>query len=137
MAAPKKKKTTAKRKTSNTSKKKTSSTPKRKPGKLKRAQRREEIAGFIIGVIGIYIFLCIFTEYAGKWGESVNSAMFGSFGVLAYALPFAVVALGIAVILKRKRKVKNTKHCNLVGFCHMRGVHIPHSITAGDIRRQL
>ena len=135
MAAPKKKKTTTKRKTSSTAKKKPSSAPKRKPGKLKRAQRREEIIGFIIGVIGIYIFLCIFTEYAGKWGEAVHGAMFGSFGVLAYALPFAVVALGIAVILKRKRKVKilNIVIWSVFAICVVCIFHIASlQVTYGD-----
>ena len=106
MAAPKKKTTTAKKRSTSSAKKKTASTPKRKPGKIKRQQRREEIAGLIIGVVGIYIFLCIYTEYAGKWGAAIHDAMFGSFGILAYLLPFAIVALAIAVILKRKRKIK-------------------------------
>ena len=135
MAAPKKKNTTTKRKTTNTAKKKSSPAPKRKPGKLKRAQRREEIIGFIIGIIGIYIFLCIFTEYAGGWGEAVHGAMFGSFGVLAYALPFAVVALGIAVILKRKRKAKilNVIMWSVFALCAVCIFHIASlQITYGD-----
>lgn len=106
MATPKKKTTTTKRKPTSTAKKKAAPKTKRKPGKLKKQQRREEVIGLCIGVIGIYIFLCIFTEYAGKWGKAINGAMFGSFGILAYVLPFAVVALGIAVIVKRKRKAK-------------------------------
>ncbi len=104
MAAPKKKTTAAKRKTSTAKK---SPAKKRKPGKLKKKQRREEIIGLCIGVIGIFSFMCIFTtEYVGKWGEAVRNALFGSLGILAYLAPFAIVALGVAIILKRKKKIK-------------------------------
>ncbi len=106
MAAPKKKSSTTKRNTTSTAKKKPATSAKRKTGKLKRKQRREEIIGLCIGVIGIYSALCIYTEYAGKWGEAIYSALFGSFGILAYVLPFAIVALAVAIIVKRKRKVK-------------------------------
>ena len=135
MAVSKKKSTTAKRKTTSTAKKKPASKTKRKPGKLKRQQKREEIAGLCIGIVGIYTFLCIFTEYAGKWGVAVHDAMFGSFGLLAYVLPFAIVALGIAIIVKRKHKIKilNILVWVLFGLCVVCIFHIASlQITYGD-----
>lgn len=77
-----------------------------KLSKTKKKQLQEELTGLSIGAIGIYIFLCIFTDYSGKWGIAIHDALFGSFGILAYILPFAVVFLAIAIIIKKKRKIR-------------------------------
>ena len=79
---------------------------KRKPGKTKQKQLREEITGLCFGAISIYIFLCIYTGYSGQLGVIIHSALFGSFGILAYALPFVTLFLAAALIIKKKKKVK-------------------------------
>ncbi len=77
-----------------------------KLSKTKKKQLQEELTGLGIGALGIYIFLCIFTDYSGKWGIAIHDALFGTFGILAYILPFAVVFLAISIIIKKKRKIK-------------------------------
>jgi S-DNA-T family DNA segregation ATPase FtsK/SpoIIIE len=79
---------------------------KTKLSKTKKKQLQEELTGLGIGAIGIYIFLCIFTDYSGKWGIAIHDALFGSFGILAYILPFAIVFLAVAIIMKKKRKIR-------------------------------
>ncbi len=95
LATPKKSTKTTTRKATN-----------RRPSKTKKKQLQEEITGLCIGAVSIYVFLCIFTEYSGELGVIIHDALFGTFGMLAFVLPFALFTLAIALIIKRKKKIK-------------------------------
>ena len=74
--------------------------------KYRRKQRREEIAGICVCIFGIFIFICLFATSTGEWGVKLKDMIYGALGVLAYPFPFLIVGLGIAIIAKRKRKIK-------------------------------
>lgn len=74
--------------------------------KAKKQQRREEILGLCICVLGILLFVFVYSSSPGEWGNVVKDVLFGTFGILAYGISFIVAAIGIAIIVKRSRKIK-------------------------------
>lgn len=87
----------------------------RKIRKQKRAERRAErkegfeytfsnkVANEVVGIMfigfGIFMFMCLVSNATGFVGTFINEFMHGFFGYFSYALPVAVIAGGVIMII--------------------------------------
>jgi S-DNA-T family DNA segregation ATPase FtsK/SpoIIIE len=89
-------------------------------------QRKREIAGVCLIAFGSFLGVGLYTKAAGILGNAVGNIVFGFFGLIGYAIPFALLAGGIAAIVlsKRKVQVKYTLLINSAIWCVLVIIHI-------------
>ena len=79
--------------------------PKPAPKKTAKREPLGEAAGVIFIALGIFLGVCVFIKTdTGLLGGAFRDVLFGLFGMFVYLVPFALVALGIAVIAARSKK---------------------------------
>ena len=87
--------------------------PKQQPPKQHKAAG--EVAGVIFVALGIFLGVCVFVKTdTGLLGGAFRDVLFGLFGLFVYLVPFAFVALGIAIIAARSKKGSGGKTALIV-----------------------
>ncbi len=72
---------------------------------VKKSKASSEVAGVIFIALGIFLGVCVFVQTGtGLLGGAFRDVLFGLFGLFVYLVPFALVALGVAVIAAREKK---------------------------------
>jgi len=62
---------------------------------------KNEIGAIIIIAVGIFLWIAFQTDAAGQFGGAVSTLFFGSFGFVAYILPYYLVLYGILLFAKK------------------------------------
>lgn len=75
---------------------------------LKKSGNKHEILGICLIATGIFLLTCLFADPSkvGMLGKT-SDLLFGLFGILGYAIPFIIVAVGIALIALSDSIVKS------------------------------
>ncbi len=64
-----------------------------------------EVTGVVLIALGIFLGVCVFVKTdTGLLGGAFRDVLFGLFGIFVYLVPFAITALGVAVIAARSKK---------------------------------
>ncbi|MDD4796451.1 MAG: hypothetical protein PHO66_01620, partial [Eubacteriales bacterium] len=79
----------------------------------KRRAPASEIAGLVLLVLGIYLFISVVMESSGIVGDAVKGVLRGLFGLTAYVAPLGLVALGGALIMRGSAQ---RKKAGLLGY---------------------
>ena len=78
--------------------------PKNKPEPAKAAAEsrlRDEIWAIVILALGTFLVVSIQTEAAGQFGHIIQKFLKGSFGIIAYVLPYYLILYGLLLFAKR------------------------------------
>ncbi len=77
--------------------------PKQMPEQRK---THSEVAGVVFIALGVFLGVCVFIKTdTGLLGGAFRDVLFGLFGLYAYPMPLALLALGIGVIAARNKKM--------------------------------
>ncbi len=58
-----------------------------------------EVAAIIVIAIGLYTFVCVYTDASGYIGALVKNVIAGMFGFTSYAVPVFIIAMGITKLI--------------------------------------
>jgi S-DNA-T family DNA segregation ATPase FtsK/SpoIIIE len=91
-----------------------------------KVQKKREITGVCLIAFGLFLGVGLYTEAAGILGNAVGDVVFGFFGLTGYAIPFALFAGGIALIVLSKKKVRGQYSLliNMAVWCVLVIIHI-------------
>lgn len=62
---------------------------------------RDEVWAVILMAIGVFLVISLQTEAAGKLGIFIKNMLLGTFGAVAYILPYYLILYGVLVFAKR------------------------------------
>ena len=86
---------------------------KQMPSSSGSSDKKSEIAGVCWIALGLFLFVCVISpspsHWIGKAGQILQHLIFGTFGLAAYALGPALVALGVGCIAQRAQGLKKGK----------------------------
>ena len=86
---------------------------KQMPSSSGSSDKKSEIAGVCWIALGLFLFVCVISpspsHWIGKAGQLLQHLIFGTFGLAAYALGPALVALGVGCIAQRAQGLKKGK----------------------------
>ena len=75
--------------------------------------KKSEIAGVCWIALGLFLFVCVISPSASHWigkaGYLLQQLLFGLFGMASYALPIALIALGVICIAQTTGRVRTAK----------------------------
>jgi hypothetical protein len=74
----------------------------------------EEIKAIVLLAVGAFLVFAMFAEGAGVVGEKVSYACKGAIGVMAYVLPFVLIAYAIAIFANKGYKISVRTHVFVV-----------------------
>ncbi|HYE68168.1 MAG TPA: DNA translocase FtsK [Anaerovoracaceae bacterium] len=81
---------------------KNKSTSKSVPAKIEAGSRlKDEIWAIVILAIGTFLVVSLQTEAAGQFGHIISKLLKGSFGIIAYVLPYYLILYGLLLFAKR------------------------------------
>ena len=84
------------------SKNKTTAKAKGEPAKIEAGSRlKDEIWSIVIIALGIFLVISLQTEAAGQFGLIISKLFKGSFGFIAYVLPYYLILYGLLLFAKR------------------------------------
>lgn len=66
-----------------------------------RAIIKDEIIGFIIVALGVFLVVALQTEYAGSAGSAISNGLKGMFGFTAFVLPYYFIVYGILLFARK------------------------------------
>ena len=72
-----------------------------KPEKTSGGRLKDEIWAIIIIALGVFLVIAFQTNAAGQLGGAVKTLFFGSFGFVAYLLPYYLMLFGILLFAKK------------------------------------
>ncbi len=67
---------------------------------IAREQGKREILGICFIAIGLFLGASLYSDAVGVIGQAIGSVFFGLFGLCGYAVPVAVIALGVTSIIR-------------------------------------
>lgn len=67
---------------------------------IAREQGKREIIGICFIAIGLFLGASLYSDAVGVIGQAIGSVFFGLFGLCGYAVPVAVIALGVMSIIR-------------------------------------
>jgi len=68
---------------------------------------KDEIWSIVLFGVGIFLIISLQTKAAGEFGEIIADILKGSFGVVAFILPYYLILYGILLFVKRTTHVNN------------------------------
>jgi S-DNA-T family DNA segregation ATPase FtsK/SpoIIIE len=81
---------------------KNKSKAKTEPAKIEAGSRlKDEIWAIVILALGIFLVISLQTEAAGQLGVIISKLLKGSFGLIAYVLPYYLILYGLLLFAKR------------------------------------
>ena len=81
---------------------KNKSSKKTEPAKIEAGSRlKDEIWAIVILALGIFLVIALQTEAAGQLGLIISKVLKGSFGFIAYVLPYYLIVYGLLLFAKR------------------------------------
>jgi len=81
---------------------KNKSTSKKEPSKIEAGSRlKDEIWAIVILALGSFLVVSLQTEAAGQFGHIISKLLKGSFGIIAYVLPYYLILYGLLLFAKR------------------------------------
>jgi len=81
---------------------KNKSTSKKEPTKIEAGSRlKDEIWAIVILALGAFLVVSLQTEAAGQFGHIISKLLKGSFGIIAYVLPYYLILYGLLLFAKR------------------------------------
>ncbi|WP_051280191.1 FtsK/SpoIIIE family DNA translocase [Anaerovorax odorimutans] len=83
---------------------KTKSTAKAKEALLQKEKKnrmKDEIWSIVITAIGLFLVVALQTEAAGQLGHAIKTILMGTFGAVAYILPYYMIVYGFLLFTKR------------------------------------
>lgn len=81
---------------------KNKSTSKKEPAKIEAGSRlKDEIWAIVILALGTFLVVSLQTEAAGQFGHIISKLLKGSFGIIAYVLPYYLILYGLLLFAKR------------------------------------
>lgn len=83
--------------------------PTRKQIAEQKKRRRTTIIGFVLMILGIFMFAAAIFGKTGILGVKTANVLFGCFGLGAYVVPLLIVLAGWVTLLSRKLKVQMGK----------------------------
>lgn len=66
-----------------------------------KAQIRDEILGIVLVALGVFFIIALQTHAAGVAGEAISRALKGTFGFVAFMLPYYFIAYGVLLFMKK------------------------------------
>ncbi len=78
--------------------------PKGKPESMKTeagSRLKDEVWAIVILALGAFLVVSLQTEAAGQFGRIISGLLKGSFGIIAYVLPYYLIFYGLLLFLKR------------------------------------
>lgn len=62
-------------------------------------QNRREVSGICLIALGLFLGASLYSDAVGLVGKAISAFFFGIFGLGGYAVPAAVVAFGVLLII--------------------------------------
>jgi len=76
-----------------------------RPNKEVKGGLKDEIWSIIIVAVGIFLIIALQTEATALLGRAVANLFFGSFGFVAYILPYCLILYGVLLFVKKSSRV--------------------------------
>ncbi len=76
----------------------------------------QELIGLIFLGVGIFTLISLISDKVGVLGDSINTTMFGVFGLMSYVAPFIFLLMGTALIIRKPGLFSNKKTYGVLLF---------------------
>ena len=70
------------------------------------ASTKREVAGILLIAVSVLVFLSIYTTSTGVFGSTILTVLSGLLGFFSYLSPFALLLLGIYIIVQAKKPLR-------------------------------
>ena len=82
--------------------------------KTRKERIRADVAGFVLMVLGLFLFFSLITSFTGLFGKTMADLLFGVSGILAYLLCLLICAVGWMIMVE---STKNSFVKHYIALC--------------------